>query len=42
MEAHWALATAYLDLNRPEDGKRERMIAQELKTRQEKDASDPK
>jgi hypothetical protein len=34
MDAHWELATAYLELNRPEDGKRERKIAQELKARQ--------
>jgi tetratricopeptide (TPR) repeat protein len=35
MEAHWALSTAYYGLNRPEDGRRERMIAQELKLRQQ-------
>jgi tetratricopeptide (TPR) repeat protein len=34
MDAHWALATAYYGLNRPEDGKRERLIAQQLKLRQ--------
>lgn len=31
MDAHWALATVYFDLNRPEDGRRERSIAQGLR-----------
>ena len=39
MEAHWALSTAYYGLNRPEDGRRERTIAQELKLRQLDNAS---
>jgi len=34
LDAHWELATAYFELDRPEEGKRERMIAQELKARQ--------
>jgi Flp pilus assembly protein TadD len=42
MDAHWELATAYFDLNRPEDGKRERMIAQDLKTRQQSHAAETK
>jgi tetratricopeptide (TPR) repeat protein len=31
LDAHWELATAYFGLNRPEDGKRERQIAQKLR-----------
>jgi len=42
MDAHWELATAYLELNRAEDGKRERMIAQELRARHSKQEPDPK
>jgi Tfp pilus assembly protein PilF len=41
MDAHWELATAYLELDRPEDGKRERIIAQELKLRHQQKASGP-
>jgi tetratricopeptide (TPR) repeat protein len=32
IDAHWTLATVYFNLNRPEDGRRERAIAQELRT----------
>ena len=42
MNAHWELATAYMELNRPEEGKRERMIAQELRARQSKQEPEPK
>jgi tetratricopeptide (TPR) repeat protein len=42
MDAHWTLATAYYGLNRPEDGKRERMIAQGLKLRQQDNPPDSK
>ena len=35
MEPHWELANAYYELDRPADGKRERMIAHELKMRRE-------
>ena len=42
MEAHWALAAAYYGLNRPDDGKRERLIAQKLKLRQLDNAQDSK
>lgn len=31
IDAHWTLATVYFDLNRPEDGRRERTIAQGLR-----------
>ena len=41
IDAHWELAAAYLELNRPEDGKRERMIAQQLKARHQQNASSP-
>jgi Tfp pilus assembly protein PilF len=40
-DAHWALATAYLELNRSEEGKRERGIAQQLRARSEQNAPDP-
>ncbi len=40
MEAHWALAAAYMELNRSEDGKRERMIAQQLRARSGQNAPD--
>ena len=42
IDAHWDLATAYFELNRPEDGKRERQIAQELRIRQQKDVPETK
>jgi tetratricopeptide (TPR) repeat protein len=42
MEAHWALSTAYYGLHRPDDGKRERLIAQELKLHQQDNAPDAK
>jgi tetratricopeptide (TPR) repeat protein len=42
MEAHWALATAYMELNRPEDGKRERMIAQQLRFAHQKEEPESK
>jgi len=32
-DAHWELATVYTELNRPTDGRRERMIAQELRAK---------
>jgi tetratricopeptide (TPR) repeat protein len=35
MDAHWELGAVYYELDRPEDGKRERMIAQELKSQQQ-------
>ncbi|MGD0629514.1 MAG: tetratricopeptide repeat protein [Terracidiphilus sp.] len=41
MEAHWALAAAYLETNRSEDGKRERMIAQQLMGRSGQNAPEP-
>jgi tetratricopeptide (TPR) repeat protein len=31
VDAHWELASAYIELNRPEDGRRERMIAQQMR-----------
>ena len=34
VDAHWELAAAYVELNRPEDGKRERMIAAQLRAEQ--------
>jgi tetratricopeptide (TPR) repeat protein len=37
MDPHWDLANAYYELNRPEEGRRERSIAQELKMRQAPD-----
>lgn len=41
-DAHWELAIAYLNLDRPEDGKRERMIAQQLQARQHQESLDAK
>lgn len=40
MQAHWDLATAYFELDRPEDGKRERGIAQKLRAHLQ-NAADP-
>jgi predicted Zn-dependent protease len=34
-EAHWQLAMAYFELGRSEDGKRERLIAQQLEAREQ-------
>jgi tetratricopeptide (TPR) repeat protein len=36
-DAHWELANAYFQLDRPQDGKRERMIAQQILARQHND-----
>lgn len=41
-DAHWYLATAYFELNCPEDGRRQRVIAEELKTRQQAELPDAK
>jgi len=41
-EAHWQLAIAYFELGRPEDGKRERMLAQQLQSRQPDEGPDMK
>jgi tetratricopeptide (TPR) repeat protein len=41
-DAHWELAIAYFGLDRPEDGKRERMIAQQLQARQHQESPDAK
>lgn len=35
LDAHWELANAYAELDRPEDSRRERAIAQQLKDRQQ-------
>jgi predicted Zn-dependent protease len=37
LDAHWELATVYTGLNRTEEGSRERMIAQLLRTRRQKE-----
>jgi Flp pilus assembly protein TadD len=42
VDAHWELAAAYIELNRPEDGKRERMIAQQLRFAHQKEEPEPK
>jgi protein O-GlcNAc transferase len=42
MDAHWELASAYYELNRPEDGKRERTIAQDLRAKRTPQPLDPK
>lgn len=42
MDAHWELAAAYIELNRGEDGKRERIIAQQLRFAQQKEEPEPK
>ncbi len=34
LEAHWLLASVYAQLNRPEDGKRERAIARDIQIKQ--------
>jgi tetratricopeptide (TPR) repeat protein len=36
-DAHWELADAYFQLDRPQDGKRERMLAQQILARQHSD-----
>jgi tetratricopeptide (TPR) repeat protein len=36
VDAHWELAAAYIELHRAEEGKRERMIAQQLRFAQQK------
>jgi len=42
MDAHWELANTYFLLDRPEDGKRERMIAQQLKSSHRAQGTDDK
>jgi Flp pilus assembly protein TadD len=42
IDAHWDLANTYFELNRHEDGKRERQIAQDLRIRQQKDTPEAK
>ncbi len=42
IDAHWELAAAYIELNRPEDGKRERMIAQQLRVARQKEEPETK
>jgi len=42
LDAHWELATVYTELNRPEDGRRERMIAAQLRESQQRDPSNRK
>jgi Tfp pilus assembly protein PilF len=42
LDAHWELATVYTELNRTEEGRRERMIAQQLRARQQKEEPDSK
>jgi Tfp pilus assembly protein PilF len=39
-DAHWELASVYTELNRPADGRRERMIAQELRAKALDDSKD--
>ncbi len=40
LDAHWELATVYAELDRPEEGRRERIIAQQLRARQQKQVPD--
>jgi len=39
-DAHWELALVYTELKRPSDGRRERMIAQELRAKALDDSKD--
>ena len=39
-DAHWELASVYTELNRPEDGRRERMIAQQLRAKAQDASND--
>jgi Tfp pilus assembly protein PilF len=41
-DAHWELASAYYGLGRPADGKRERMIAQEIQKRMQEEHPESK
>lgn len=42
IDAHWELAAAYIQLNRPEDGQRERRIVQQLRLARMKEEPDSK